>query len=157
MPFLFYREVIKGIQSSSKVLHPRNIQLIDRIVVERVFPQIEWVASGGNIARSTTQHFAILPNGLPLLFGEGSTSYHHADVLEPRKYFALLCMEQGLALGDIGLWLDYFSANFGATHIDGRSRQVVPCVEKIHRFDCRKKIYFNPNQLVPCRRLVIQE
>ena len=69
----------------------RTFDLIDETIVTQVLPKLSY-EYGGNIW--------ILPNGNPALFPSHKGPIRNHD---PKRFFAVCCLEQGLTLPETGL------------------------------------------------------
>lgn len=106
---------------------------IDNIIVTKVLPNLE-----AELSNEALDYYPILPNGKPSLFvhEKGPTNSHN-----PKKYFALSCLENKLSYPEIGYWLDTAMCDPIRTHTDRKKRFIIIEQESSLRFDHRKPIY----------------
>lgn len=71
---------------------------IDKVVFNEIFPNLNWRNYGNN-----GKEIVILPNfRKTVIQKDAGPLFDHY----PEDYFALMCVEKGLGLGDAGFWID---------------------------------------------------
>jgi hypothetical protein len=125
MPFIYHGRLV---YSDSD----RSFEETDRVIIERVFPNVKWIREIPGIKRAV-----LLPNRYYYPKERGRTLDKN-----PEDYFVLSCLEKGLSLDSIGLWLDICIERFQGVNSDGITRRIYADKESVLRFDRRKVIYY---------------
>jgi len=107
---------------------------IDKAVLDEVFPDLRWRDYGRD-----GKSIVILPNfRKQLIRKDAGPLYEH----NPQDYFALMCVEKGLSLGDAGFWIDESVKVFQRDLSTGQKLIVKADGSSILRFDRRKPYYY---------------
>lgn len=112
----------------------KTFEEIDRVVISKVYPNLIWIPYSGG------RQIYILPNYLKMPSHQGPTKEKN-----PRKFFALECLDNGLSYAETELWLDTCFDKFIVKHTDGVTREITAHNERIFRLDRRKPIYYFDN------------
>ena len=111
----------------------RDFEEIDLDVVTGVFPNLIPELSAVHV-----DYYTILPNGRPSLFLSDAGLTNTKD---PRKYFALSCLDNNISWSEIEMWLDICIREHTRKHADEKTRIITADQESSLRFDRRKPIY----------------
>ena len=128
MPFKYLR-------NSGKI--EKDFELCDRLIFTDVLPKMHPHLRLERENQIQTQYL-ILPNGRPSLYPSqaGALRSHN-----PKDYFVLMALSEGLSFAEIELWLDTCSSS-NVVHFDKKKRSISTGKASLLRFDRRKPIYY---------------